>query len=63
MALIDIKDDFAFFVCKIWHSIHQDLQLYIKMMNIHNCAGILEQSMGARKRVRIGLSYRPARVC
>ncbi len=26
-----------------------------------NCAGILEQSMGARNRVGIGLSYRPAR--
>ncbi len=27
-----------------------------------NCAGILEQSMGARNRVGIGLSYRPARL-
>jgi hypothetical protein len=26
------------------------------------CAGIFEQSMGARIRVRIGLSYRPARL-
>ncbi len=26
------------------------------------CTRILEQSMGARKRVRIGLSYRPARI-
>ncbi len=26
------------------------------------CAGILEQSMGARNRVGIGLSYRPARL-
>ncbi len=26
-----------------------------------NCAGILEQSMGARNRLGIGLSYRPAR--
>ncbi len=27
-----------------------------------DCAGILEQSMGARNRVGIGLSYRPARL-
>jgi hypothetical protein len=27
-----------------------------------NCAGILKQSMGARNRVGIGLSYRPARL-
>ncbi len=27
-----------------------------------NCAGILEQSMGARNRGGIGLSYRPARL-
>jgi hypothetical protein len=27
-----------------------------------NCAGILEQSMWARNRVGIGLSYRPARL-
>ncbi len=27
-----------------------------------NCAGILEQSMGARNRVGIGLLYRPARL-
>jgi hypothetical protein len=27
-----------------------------------NCAGILEPSMGARNRVRIVLSYRPARL-
>jgi hypothetical protein len=27
-----------------------------------NCAGILEQSMGARNRVGLGLSYRPARI-
>jgi hypothetical protein len=26
------------------------------------CAGILEQSMGPRKQVGIGLSYRPARL-
>jgi hypothetical protein len=26
------------------------------------CTGILEQSMGARNRVGIGLSYRPARL-
>ncbi len=28
----------------------------------NSCAGILEQSMGTRKRVGIGLSYRPARL-
>jgi hypothetical protein len=28
-----------------------------------SCAGILEQPMGARNRVGIGLSYRPARDC
>ncbi len=27
-----------------------------------SCAGILEQSTGARNRVRIGLSYQPARL-
>jgi hypothetical protein len=27
-----------------------------------SCAGILEQSMGVRNRVGIGLSYRPARL-
>jgi hypothetical protein len=29
---------------------------------LHFCAGILEQSMGPRNRVRIGLSYRPAKL-
>ncbi len=29
---------------------------------VQYCAGILEQSMGARNRVGIGLSYRPARL-
>ncbi len=29
---------------------------------MQNCAVLLEQSMGARNRVGIGLSYRPARL-
>ncbi len=28
----------------------------------HTCAGIFKQSMGARNRVGIGLSYRPSRL-
>jgi hypothetical protein len=31
-------------------------------LSVLPCAGILEQSMGARNRVGIGLSYRPARL-
>ncbi len=30
--------------------------------DIHTCAGIFKQSMGARNRVGIGLSYRPVRL-
>jgi hypothetical protein len=31
-------------------------------VQLENCAGISEQSIGARNRVGIGLSYRPARL-
>jgi hypothetical protein len=34
------------------------IELYKRML----CAGFLEQSMGARNRVGIGLSYQPARI-
>ncbi len=33
----------------------------VRMSAEENCAGIFKQSMGARNRVGIGLSYRPAR--
>ncbi len=34
---------------------------YAKAYSAMNCVGILEQPMGARNRVGIGLSYRPSR--
>jgi hypothetical protein len=34
----------------------------ILLMRGQNCAGISKQSMGASNRVKIGLSYRPARL-
>ncbi len=33
-----------------------------RFLEIDSCAGIFKQSMGARNRVEIGLSYRPARL-
>jgi hypothetical protein len=38
--------------------LHHDLSLCFALVS---CAGILKQSIGARNRVEIGLSYRPAR--
>jgi hypothetical protein len=34
----------------------------VAMMHVETRAGILKKSMGARHRVGIGLSYRPARL-
>jgi len=34
----------------------------VYFFQFENCAGISEQSIGARNRVGIGLSYRPARL-
>ena len=34
----------------------------VRMSVEESCAGIFKQSMGARNRVGIGLSYRPARL-
>ncbi len=34
----------------------------MRAWGIKNCGGIFKQSMGARNRVGIGLSYRPARL-
>ncbi len=38
------------------------VQAEVNKEKLLNCAGILEQSMGARSRVGIGLSYQPARL-
>ncbi len=36
--------------------------IFCKEYKVLYCAGIVEQSMGAKNRVGIGLSYRPARL-
>ncbi len=54
-----------FFACTILHflaSIYHSLYSIECIIRRLNCAGIFEQSMGARNRVGIGLSYRPARL-
>jgi hypothetical protein len=50
---------------KVWSSINHSMlsagPAYRAVLSeAENSAGILEQSMGARNRVGIGLSYRPA---
>ncbi len=47
--------------CSYHYLISQIANLYVHYKS-NACAGILEQSMGARNRVGIGLSYRPARL-
>ncbi len=38
-------------------------RLILVKTHLGTCAGVLEESMGARNRARIGLSYLPARLC